>query len=72
MWTIQQVQAGVVYVALTGLTGAIVVVVREGLRSLRRIRASFAIRTLAVWGGLTVWSLCYLLAQWILVARVYR
>lgn len=71
MLTIQQTQAGIVYVLLTGAVGSIVIATRLGLRDLRRIRASLAVRIWAVWAALTAISFCMLLAMWFLRARVY-
>ena len=71
MWTIQQIQAGMVYVLLAGAVGGIVIATRLGVRDLRRIRASLALQSLALWAAFTAISFCYLLAMWFLRARVY-
>lgn len=67
MWTVQQIQAGAVYVGLFGVAGVIFILTVPNLKH----RSPLA-RMLSVWLMISAASLLYFLAMWILVARVYH
>ena len=71
MWTVQQSQAGIVYVLLFGVMAVIALLMIGALRYHRGDRAMVRRALIVVLAVVTV-AVCYFLAMWFLTAKVYH